>query len=46
MSLKQTHVALGDVSIYTIQKALKKPMSEGRIEKNGDTKDARYVYKR
>lgn len=46
MSLKQTHVALGDISIYTIQKAVKKPMSEGRIEKVDDTKGARYVYRR
>lgn len=46
MSLKQIHMALRDVSIYTIQKAVKKLMSEGKIEKIGNTKGARYIYKR
>ena len=46
MSLKQIHMVLRDVSIYTIQKVVKKLMSEGKIEKIGNTKGTRYIYKR
>ncbi len=46
MSLKQLQMVLKDVSIHTIQKEVKNLLSEGRIDKIGNTKGARYVYKR
>ena len=46
MSLRQLHMVLRDVSIYTIQKEVKNLMSEGKIDKIGNTKGARYIYKR
>lgn len=46
MSVKQMHMILDNISIYTIQKEVKMLLAEGRIEKIGNTKGARYVYKR
>ena len=45
MSLRQIHMVLDNVSIYTIQKEVKKLLSEGKIEKIGNTKGARYIYR-
>ena len=46
MSIGQIRKVLPDVSVYTIQKVLKNLLSEGKIEKIGNTKGARYVYRR
>ena len=43
MSKRQICVALGGVSPNTIEKSLKQLMKEGRIERIGETKAARYV---
>jgi len=45
MSLAQIRAVLPDVSIYTIQKVVKRLMAEGKVERVGNTKAARYVYK-
>ena len=45
MSLRQIHIVLNDISIYTIQKEMKKLLSEGKVEKIGNTKGARYIFK-
>jgi len=46
MSIGQIKAVIPDVSVNTIQKALKKLMSEEKIERIGNTKGARYTYKR
>lgn len=46
MSIGQIRRVLPDVSVYTIQKVLKKLIAEEKIERVGNTKGARYVYKR
>ena len=45
MSIGQIRKVLPDMSVYTIQKVLKTLLSEGKIEKIGNTKGARYVYR-
>ena len=45
MSSAQIRAVIPDVSIYTIQKAVKRLMAEGKVERVGNTKAARYVYK-
>lgn len=46
MSIGQICEALPDVSVYTIQKALKRLLAEGTIERIGNTRAARYRYRR
>ena len=46
MSIAQIRKVLPDISVYTIQKSLKKLLEQGRIEKIGETKGTRYVYRR
>ncbi len=46
ISIGQISKILTGVSVYTIQKALKTLLDEGKIEKIGNTKGARYRYKR
>ena len=46
MSVGQIRKILPDVSIYTIRKALQSLLEDGSIEKIGNTKGARYIYKR
>lgn len=46
MSIGQIRKILPDVSVNTIQKSLKKLLAEGRIERIGNTKSARYIIKR
>jgi len=45
MSKRQICMILPDVSIYTVEKVIKTLMSEGKIEKIGSNRSARYVRK-
>ncbi len=45
MSMAQIRAVIPDVSVYTIQKAVKRLMAEGKVERVGNTKSARYRYK-
>ena len=45
MSIGQIRKVLPDMSVYTIQKVLKTLLSDGKIEKIGNTKGARYIYR-
>lgn len=46
MSVRQIQAVLPNVSLYTIQKSVKELLAEGRIEKVGVTRGARYRYVR
>ena len=46
MSVGQIRKVLPDVSVYTVRKVLQSLLEEGRIEKIGNTKGARYIYRR
>ena len=45
VSKRQICMILKDVSPHTVEKTLKNLLSEGRIERIGETKSARYIYK-
>ena len=45
ISKRQICMMLKDVSPHTVEKTLKNLLSEGKIERIGETKSARYVYK-
>ena len=45
ISKRQLCMILKDVSPYTVEKSLKRLLSEGKIERIGETKGARYVHK-
>ncbi len=46
MSVGQIRKVLPDISIYTIRKALQSLLEDGSIKKIGNTKGARYIYRR
>ena len=46
MSMRQIRMVLPDISVYTLEKAIKKLLAQGKIEKIGNTKGARYIIKR
>lgn len=46
MSMRQIRMVLPDVSVYTLEKAIKTLLAQGKIEKIGNTKGARYIVKR
>ena len=46
MSKRQICLILPDISPYTIEKSLKALLSQGKIERIGETKSARYRMKR
>ena len=46
MSKRQMSMALPDVSIHTIDAVIKRMMAEGKVEKIGANRNARYIMKR